>query len=114
MATEEKRYFWCLSRISCFFIFSLMAAEKFENRRMALLGHLAEVAVLAAFDEHQLGAGDFLSQRAGRFHVAARAALVVVFAADDHERRRFDVMHDIRRLVALPRDDVAQVDRKST
>ena len=68
--------------ISCFFIAcshddeeldsaDSVAAQKLQNRRMALLRHFAQIAMGATFNNHQLGVGDLLRQDFGGLHVTA-------------------------------------------
>src|SRR5512145_3270456 len=86
-----------------------MAPQEIQNRRMAFLGHLAEIAVSAALDEEKLGVRYFCRKYLGRLHVVAGAALVRVLAADDDQGRRFDIMDEMGGFVALPRDYMAKV-----
>ena len=63
----------------------------------------------AALNNHQLSIGNFFRKDSGRLHMVAGSPFVGVLAADDHQRRSFDFMDEIRRLVALSGDDMAQV-----
>ena len=63
----------------------------------------------AALDENQFGTGNFLRQHLGGLDVAAGAAFVGIFTADDDQCRRFDVVNQMSRLVTLPRHHMAQI-----
>src|SRR6185436_2654359 len=86
-----------------------MAPQEIDNRRMAFLRHLAQIAVPAAVDEKQLGVRYFFCEHLGRLDVVAGAALVSILAADNDQRRRPDLMDQVGGLVALPGNHVAQV-----
>ena len=76
---------------------------------MALLGHFTQIAVPAALDQMKFGAGNLRRQHSRRGDMIAGATFVSVFAADDHQSRRLDVVNQVSRLMALARHDMAQV-----
>src|SRR5687768_16035147 len=88
---------------------NLMAAQEIENRRMPLLRHLAQIAVRAALNNHQLNVGNLFSKDLGRLHMAAPAPLMSILAPHDDQGWRFDIMDKVCGLMALPSNHVAQI-----
>src|ERR671914_2892801 len=86
-----------------------MAAQEIENRRMSLLGHLPQIAVRAALNNHQLSVGNLFSKDLGRFHMAAGTPFMSILAAYDDQGWRFDLMYKVCGLMALPGNHVAQI-----
>ena len=76
---------------------------------MAILRHFTEIAVLAAFDDHQFSIGDLLGKDLRRRHMITGPPITDILASDDDQRRRFDLVYELRCLMALPGDNMAQI-----
>src|SRR5262245_42060045 len=105
LGTAQKNH---VSR-TWFFEVNLVAPQKVENRRMAFLRHLAQIAVPASLNEHEFRVGYFFREDFCGLDVAARAALVSVLAADDHQSGRIDLVNQVGRFMTLPRHHMAQI-----